>query len=253
MTIEHPTGRIAVRWLPVEDLKPDPRNARIHSERQVARIADSIAAFGFNVPVLVDREGQVLAGHARLLAARRLGLKEVPTITLEHLDEAGRRAFMLADNRLGELASWDRPRLALELSELESLDLDFALSTTGFELGEIDLRIGDAQDAVDDRVGRDQPSRRQGRDERARPQGRDRRPRSRAPVARAGDAWTLGSHRLLCGEGAEPEFFAIDAGIRRWQALAGESARLHPTGETFAHAARARARSKGQGDGGAAA
>ncbi len=145
MTIEHPTGRIAVRWLPVEDLKPDPRNARIHSERQVARIADSIAAFGFNVPVLVDREGQVVAGHARLLAARRLGLKEVPTITLDHLDEAGRRAFMLADNRLGELASWDRPRLALELSELESLDLDFALSTTGFELGEIDLRIGEAR------------------------------------------------------------------------------------------------------------
>ena len=146
MKIELPTGRIAVRWLPVDGLKPDPRNARVHSERQVAGIADSIAAFGFNVPLLVDRKGGVLAGHARLLAARRLGLEEVPTITLEHLDEAGRRAFMIADNRLAELASWDGPRLALELRELESLDLDFALSTTGFELDEIDLRIGDAVD-----------------------------------------------------------------------------------------------------------
>ena len=146
MKIELPTGRIAVRWLPVDSLKPDPRNARVHSERQVAGIADSIAAFGFNVPLLVDRKGGVLAGHARLLAARRLGLEEVPTITLEHLDEAGRRAFMIADNRLAELGSWDGPRLALELRELESLDLDFALSTTGFELDEIDLRIRDAVD-----------------------------------------------------------------------------------------------------------
>ena len=272
MKIELPTGRIAVRWLPVDGLKPDPRNARVHSERQVAGIADSIAAFGFNVPVLVDRKGGVLAGHARLLAARRLGLEEVPTITLEHLDEAGRRAFMIADNRLAELASWDGPRLALELRELESLDLDFALSTTGFELDEIDLRIGDAVDLPSEPSAgesaaplygrRDTPPlpapTREGRCARdprnirkdARLLAGDGSP---APVARAGDEWTLGPHRLLCGEGAaDAAFFAIDAGIRRWQAVACESARLHPTGETFAHAARARRCSTGQDDGGAA-
>jgi ParB-like nuclease family protein len=109
-------ARIAVRWLPVEALTPDPRNARVHSARQIARIADSIAAFGFNVPVLVDEKGGVLAGHGRVLAARRLGLKEVPTIALDHMTEAESRAFMIADNRLGELASWDDGRLGLSSS-----------------------------------------------------------------------------------------------------------------------------------------
>ncbi len=245
---ERTAARFAVHWLPVEALTPDPRNARVHSARQIARIADSIAAFGFNVPVLADEKGGVLAGHGRVLAARRLGLEEVPTITLDHLTEAERRAFMFADNRLGELASWDDERLGLELEELKSLDLDFALSATGFELGEIDLRIeagrapsgdaaaGRAVDAVDDRVGRDQRSRLQGRDQRSRLQG--------LAAARAGDVWTLGPHRLVCGEDFDaPALFAIDAAIWRWQAVAGESARLHPTGERFDAVARARRKS----------
>jgi hypothetical protein len=134
-------GRIAVRWLPVGALTPDKRNARIHSARQVARIANSIAAFGFNVPILVDEKGGVLAGHGRLLAAKRLRLREAPTIALGHLNEAQRRAFVIADNRLGEVASWDDGRLGAELKELKSLDLDFGIELTGFEMSEIDLRI----------------------------------------------------------------------------------------------------------------
>jgi ParB-like chromosome segregation protein Spo0J len=215
--------RFHVRWLPLDALIPDKRNARVHVPRQVARIADSIAAFGFNVPVLIDEKGGVLAGHGRVLAARRLGLKEVPTIALDHLSETQARAFMIADNRLGELASWDDGRLRLELEELKSLDLDFSIEATGFELSEIDLRIGGAGDAVaavDDR-GRDQ--------------------QSRAAVAQAGDAWALGPHRLVCGENADAAAFsAIDAAIRRWQAVRGESARLGSTGECFDHVARAR-------------
>ncbi len=125
-------------------MTPDPRNARVHDPRQVARIADTIAAFGFNVPVLIDEKGFVLAGHGRVLAARRLGLDEVPTIALDHMTEAESRAFKIADNRLAELASWDDGRLRLELAELKDLDLDFALSATGFELNEIDLRIGES-------------------------------------------------------------------------------------------------------------
>ena len=102
-----------------EALKPDPRNARVHSDRQVALIADSIRAFGFNVPVLVDEKGGLLAGHGRALAARRLGLAEVPTISLGHLTETERRAFIIADNRLGELASWDDAQLRVEFEELK--------------------------------------------------------------------------------------------------------------------------------------
>ncbi|MGA9850269.1 MAG: hypothetical protein WBQ45_21860, partial [Roseiarcus sp.] len=156
-----------------------------------------------------------------LLAARRLGLREVPTITLDHLSEAQARAFMLADNRLGELASWDGGRLGVELQELKSLDLDFALEATGFELSEIELRIDW------------RPSRR--------PMDRGRNPRSHAPAARAGDAWTLGPHRLVCADDCDAAgFSAIDAAIRRWQAATGDSARLHPGGETFDEVARGR-------------
>ncbi len=239
-------ARIEVRWLPVEALRPDDRNARVHSDQQVARIADSIAAFGFNVPVLVDENGGVIAGHGRALAARRLGLEEVPTIALDHLDEAQRRAFMIADNRLGELASWDEARLCLELEGLKSLDLDFALSATGFELSEINLRIksgggrASSVDAAAGRVGRP-PGRSPGG---ARLQG--------PPAARAGDAWNLGPHRLICGDDSDAgAFLAIDAAIRRWQAATGQSASLHPTGETFASIARARRRANSGNAGGA--
>ena len=142
--------RIAVCWRGIDTLTPDPGNARLHSARQVGRIADSIEAFGFNVPVLIDADGRIVAGHGRVLAARRLGLAEVPTIALDHLTEGGRRAFMIADNRLAELASWDGKRLGEELGALMSLDLDFDLSATGFEVGEIELGIGIGA-AVDDR------------------------------------------------------------------------------------------------------
>ena len=108
------------------------------------RVADSIEAFGFNVPVLIDGEGRKVAGHGRVLAARRLGLAEIPTIALDHLSEAERSAFMIADNRLAELASWDDRWLGEELEKLKSLDLDFALSATGFETSEIDLKLDSA-------------------------------------------------------------------------------------------------------------
>ena len=249
--------------LPVESLTPNARNARLHSARQIGRIADSIAAFGFNVPVLIDADGVVLAGHGRLMAAKRLGLKEVPTIRLDHLSEAGRRAFMLADNRLAERASWDDGRLAVELSELKRLDLDFGLPATGFELEEIDLRIGAGVSSPDSpsRDGRPsgRPVARVGRG------GRPGRivlrdpPLQLAPtegageaiaqageaVARPGDTWALGPHRLACALAPDAgAYLAIDAAIRRWQALSGESARLHPGGPAFEEVERAGRRPK---------
>ena len=218
--------RIAVRCLPVEALEPDPRNARLHTAGQVRRIADSIEAFGFNVPVLIDSQNRVVAGHGRVLAARRLALSEIPTIVLHHLSEAERRAFMIADNRLAEPASWDEKRLSAELEELKSLDLDFALPATGFEIGEIDLELEAG-------AGVAEPGQR----------GQGPRRRSGPPVARAGETWMLGPNRLVCGDALdEAACRALDVAIRRWQAETGGAARRHPTGERFDKVARARPR-----------
>jgi hypothetical protein len=223
---ERRAARISVRWLPVESLTPDPGNARVHGPRQIARIADSIAAFGFNVPILIDGDGAVLAGHGRVLAARRLGLSEVPTIALEHLSDPERRAFMIADNRLAELASWDDRRLGVELEALKSLDLDFSLAATGFELDEIELKIDPGIKSGGSRA----PGRR--------PAAASPKP---SPVAQPGDEWTLGPHRLLCGnEIRSTTLSAVDAAIRRWQAITGERARLRSTGERFDKVARVR-------------
>jgi ParB-like chromosome segregation protein Spo0J len=251
MNAEPNAARLAVRWQPVDALKADPNNARAHSDRQVERIADSIAAFGFNVPVLVDGEGGVLAGHGRVLAARRLGLKEAPTIVIDHLDEARRRAFMIADNRLAELASWDGVRLGLELDALRKLNPDFALRATGFELREIDLRIGSAGAAGADEgrggeaAAANHPALSSGASRRRLPPAGE----GRRPVARAGDVWRFGPHRLACGEAPDAALIALDGAIQRWQALAGEDARLDPTGETFARTARARRRAAKKKDG----
>jgi hypothetical protein len=220
---EQAAERISVRWLPVEVLTPDKRNARVHSGEQVARIAESIAAFGFNVPVLVDEKGGVLAGHGRVLAAKRLGLKEAPAIVLDHLSEAQRRAFMIADNRLSELACWDEGRLRLELEELKNLDLDFAIDATGFTIGEIDLRVERSQAPARKRRG-----------------ARAASPNESA-VTRAGDTWTLGPHRLICGDDSDAATFcALDDAILRWQAETRKTARLHPGGDCFASVAEAR-------------
>ena len=159
--------------------------------------ADSISAFGFNVPVLVDASNGIVAGHGRVLAAKRLGLKEVPTIALDHLNEAQRRAFVIADNRLSEIASWDDQLLGEQLKELAALDLDFAIEATGFEMNEIDLRV----EALEQQTG--------GKDE----------PSIPAPVGpaitRRGDLWMLGPHRLLCGDALDPQSYALLNGAER--------------------------------------
>jgi hypothetical protein len=217
-------ARISVRWLPVGSLTPDPKNARVHAPRQISRIADSIAAFGFNVPILIDSKGAVLAGHGRLLAARRLGLSEVPTIALEHLSEPERRAFMIADNRLAELASWDDRGLGVELRALQGLDLDFSIEATGFELDEIELKVDPGINSGGSRAPGKRPAA-------ASPKA--------SPVAEPGDEWALGPHRLLCGNDVG-SLSAIDAAIRRWQAITGERALLRSTGERFDEVARVR-------------
>jgi len=168
----------------IDALRPNPRNARTHTRRQIKKIAASIDRFGFVNPVLIDADGGIIAGHGRVEAARQLGLTSVPALRVEHLSEADKRAYILADNRLAEDAGWDEEMLAIELQGL--IDLDVSIELTGFELSEVDQIIekqgrGQAspQDPVDEllSVQTDIPA-----------------------VTQPGDLWELGSHRLLCAD-----------------------------------------------------
>src|SRR5712672_2860370 len=174
--------RVEIVYRPIDQLKPDPRNPRRHERKQIRKIADSIETFGFNVPILVDAELRVIAGHGRLLACRLLGRKEVPTISLEHLSPAQARAFMIADNRLTEIASWDDRLLGEQLRELSELNLKFSLEITGFDMAEIDLFIEGASDTP-------QPD----------PDDVPLPVASGPAVTRPGNTWLLGPHRIHCG------------------------------------------------------
>src|SRR4051794_9487094 len=176
---------------PVAELIPYARNARTHSAAQVAQLAASIREFGFTNPILVDGERGVIAGHGRLLAARKLGLTEVPTIELSHLTPAQKRAYILADNRLALSAGWDDDLLRIELGDLQADGFD--LSLTGFDLHEISSLLIDMSDGLTD------------------PDLVPNVPEN--PVSRPGDLWVLGRHRLICGDSTAPDVVA--------QALAG--------------------------------
>jgi ParB-like chromosome segregation protein Spo0J len=114
--------RVKIEYLPVASLKPYRRNARKHSAHQIQQVAESIRRFGFTNPILIDANGGVLAGHARLEAARLLGIEFVPTIRLDLMTEADKRAYIIADNKLAENAGWDRELLAIEFRDLVELD-----------------------------------------------------------------------------------------------------------------------------------
>lgn len=126
----------------IQSLRPYERNARTHSRKQIDQIAASIERFGFTNPVLISDDGQILAGDGRLEAAKKLGMREVPTLALSQLNEADRRAYVIADNKLALNAGWDQEILAIELQAL--IDLNFEVELTGFSLAEIDLVIDDA-------------------------------------------------------------------------------------------------------------
>src|SRR5208337_3723269 len=132
---------LRIEHLPIGELRLDPRNPRHHSDLQIGQIARSIESFGFNVPVLIDGSNNVLAGHGRVLAAKKIGWQVVPVIRLIHLTAAQARAFSIADNRLTENSTWDDRLLGEIFQDLAKLDLNFDLDVTGFSVAEIDLRI----------------------------------------------------------------------------------------------------------------
>ena len=158
------------------------RNARRHSDKQVTQIATSIKKFGFVNPVLIGADNIVIAGHGRVLAAIQLDLGEVPTIGLAHFSDGEQRAYVIADNRLAELSGWDRGILAIELTSLADLELDFDLEITGFETAELDILLDgdvDEGDDPDDVLPMSEPG---------------------VAVTQLGDVWQLGDHHLICGD-----------------------------------------------------
>jgi DNA modification methylase len=184
-TIEH---------ISVQLLKPYPRNARRHSKAQIEQIAASIKRFGFANPVLISGDGEIVAGHGRVCAAKLLGIETVPVVRLTHLSEAERRAYVIADNKLALNAGWDREMLAIELQGL--IDLDFEIELSGFSLAEVDIILDEARESA--------------------PEGADSSIEDTIPpyrheapaVTRPGDLWLIGRHKLLCGDAREAAAYA---------------------------------------------
>ena len=173
---------LVIEHIELETLRPYPRNARTHSKKQIRQIAASIKEFGWLNPVLADAQGQIIAGHGRVEAAKFLKLKTVPVIRMEGLTETQIRAYVIADNRLAEIAGWDEDILAKEL-QLLTLDLDFDVELTGFEMGEIDALLTATNEEAPDPA-----------DEFA------AMPQDELAISQPGDLWCLGPHRLLCGD-----------------------------------------------------
>lgn len=172
-------GKIAdVQEVTLTKLVPYVNNAKIHSEEQVTMIASSIREFGFLSPVLIDRDFNIIAGHGRVMAAKKLEMDSVPCVFVEGLTEAQRKAYILADNRLGELADWDMDLVNMELEALD--DMDFDVSLTGFEMPEIEV---EDPEIIEDDVPEEVETR-----------------------CKLGDLWQMGGHRLICGD-------CTDAGV----------------------------------------
>lgn len=168
----------------LSELRPSARNARTHSQKQIHLIAESIKAFGFVVPLLIDGADEIVAGHGRYEAARLLGIDKGPTICLDHLNPHQIRALRIADNRIAEMAGWDEEILKLELGHL--VEIDFAVELTGYETAQIDLMLDDSASAP------------------AKADPADALPElEQAAVTRPGDLWLLGEHRILCGDARE--------------------------------------------------
>ena len=170
----------------VNDLIPYIRNARTHSESQIAQIAASIKEFGFLSPILIAEDNTILAGHGRLAAARKLGLTKVPCVKESHLTETQRRAYIIADNKLSLNAGWDEDILAIELSELQGADFD--LDLLGFDESELASIFEDDKEVEDDDFDVEEEL-------------------NKPCFSKAGDIWTLGRHRLICGDSTKEETY----------------------------------------------
>ena len=187
---------LELQYTSIGNLKNNARNARTHSKHQVRQIADSIKAFGFTNPVLLDKENTIIAGHGRVAAAKLLGLSNVPTIRLENLTDDELRAYILADNRLAEKAGWDQSILAIELQHLINVESDLNVTVTGFEIPDIDLVLSTPNVNADRDDVFEEPA-------------------NTKAITRVGDLWQLGRHRILCGNSLQQKSYSMLMGRRR--------------------------------------
>ena len=170
---------------PIERLRPYARNARLHSDQQVAVLAANMVKFGWTMPCLISDDGELIAGHGRIMAATQLGLSKIPVLRLSHLDEDHRRALRLSDNSVADLAEWDELNLGLEIIDLQTLGFDTDLLGFSPEFLDNLLRAAQGLDEADN----------------ASTEGEDDIPEPPVtPVSAVGDLWQLGSHRLICGD-----------------------------------------------------
>ena len=180
------------QW-PTAKLLPYARNARTHSEEQVAQIAASIAEFGFTNPILAGSDGIIVAGHGRLAAAQKLGLERVPVVVLDHLTPTQRRALVIADNRIAENAGWDEAMLQVELADLQGDDFD--LSLTGFDADALADLLAGEETTSDGQTDEDSV------------------PDAGTSITRPGDVWLCGNHRVICGDSTDASTYeALMAG-----------------------------------------
>jgi ParB-like chromosome segregation protein Spo0J len=186
-----PANELLIEYLNVGELRPQPRNARTHTKKQIRQIANSIRTFGFTNAILIDDDKTILAGHGRIEAAKSLGMARIPCVRLSDMTTAQKRAYAIADNKLALNAGWDEELLTIELQELSACDLDFDIEITGFSTAEIDglvdsLKPQEQGDPADDEL----PALGEG-----------------PPVSRLGDLWILGNHRVYCGDSRDPKSF----------------------------------------------
>ena len=194
------TAPLAVTYRTLTELKPHPQNSRAHTRAQIKLVAGSIGTYGWTNPILIDDDDNVIAGHARLEAANLLKMAQVPTICLSHMTPAQKRAYVIADNRMNEVAgSWDRKILALEHQAIRLMDPDFDISSTGFSLDDVEIMIDGLT------LSRE--------DEPARPD------RSRPAISLVGDLWLLGEHKILCGDSLLASSFEALLGDERAQVV----------------------------------
>lgn len=197
----HRTTMVAIRRL-----RPNKRNARTHSKKQIRQLGDVIARFGWTYPILVDENLEIICGHARWQAATELRIKEVPVIVLTGLRAGEKRAFAIADNKVAANAGWDRNILAAELGESASLlpECNLDLEITGFDAAEIDSLAGDLMDPEHDSADEMPPV------------------NGTMPVSRTGDLWQLGNHRLVCGDACDENALKQLMNIERASMLFGD-------------------------------
>ena len=190
------TINLQIEQIRVSNIKPHPSNPRVHPKKQIRQIAESIRAFGFRVPVVVDQDNRLICGHARTEACKLIGLEQVPAVRVTDLDDAQIRGLMIADNRLTEISTWDDQLLGEHLKVLSDLDLDFDIECIGFDYGEIEHRISEIELAADGSANQEHDHADDLPDESALVQ-----------VTQPGDLWLLGDdespHRLLCGDSTD--------------------------------------------------